>query len=154
MRRSIVEIIKRDNNVNDEVKIDNNDEIISGDNNDEIITRAPFGRRGISFWWLHIAYPVLDVGAILWSNDNTLQCSLVFIHISPAKSPLNHFYTWCNMLLTGLHHSTVVSISPLLLSNYSMLPLHLPPLLPSPTCTRINGNHHHHHAYKPIYRSI
>ena len=49
MRRSIVEIIKRDNNVNDEVKIDNNDEIISGDNNDEIITRAPFGRRGISF---------------------------------------------------------------------------------------------------------
>ena len=48
---------------------------------------------------------------------------------SRAKSPLNPFYTWCNMLLTGLHHSPVVSTLLLFLpSNSSILPLHLVPL--------------------------
>jgi len=44
---------------------------------------------------------------------------------SRAQSALNPFYTWCNMLLTGLHHSPVVSNPILLLSNPSILPLHL-----------------------------
>ena len=64
---------------------------------------------------------------------------------SRAQSPLNPFYTWCNILLTGLHHSLIVSIPLLLPSNFSILPLHLPPLFPSFTCTtRVRGNHHHH----------
>merc|ERR1719452_382199 len=61
-----------------------------------------------------------------------------------AQSPLNHFYTWCSMLLPGVHHSPVVSVPLLLCSNSSILPLHLPPLLPSLTYTRVMGNHHHH----------
>ena len=44
------------------------------------------------------------------------------------------------MLLTGLHHSPVVSI-PLLL-KFLHIPLHLPPLLLSLMCTRVRGNHH------------
>ena len=46
---------------------------------------------------------------------------------SRAQSPLNHFYTWRNMLLTGLHHSPVVSIPLLLLlpSNSSILPVYI-----------------------------
>ena len=43
-----------------------------------------------------------------------------------AQSPLNLFYTWCNMLLTRLHHSPVVSIPLFLPSNSSLYPLHLP----------------------------
>ena len=57
---------------------------------------------------------------------------------SRAQSPLNHFYTWCNTLLTGLHHSPVVSIPLFLPSNSSILPLHLPSLHPSITCTRVH----------------
>ena len=63
---------------------------------------------------------------------------------SRAKSPLNHFYTWCNMSLTGLHHSSEVSIPLLLPSNSFIFPLHIPPLLLSLMCTRVRGNHHHH----------
>ena len=29
---------------------------------------------------------------------------------SRVESPLNPFYTWCNILLTGLHHFPIVSI--------------------------------------------
>ena len=50
------------------------------------------------------------------------------------------------MLLTGLHHSTVVSIPLLLLlpSKSSIFPLHFPPLLLSLMCTRVRSNYHHH----------
>ena len=61
---------------------------------------------------------------------------------SRSQSPLNPSYTWCSMLLTGLHQYPVVSIPLLLPSNSSMLPLHLPPLLSYLTCTRVRGNHH------------
>ena len=63
---------------------------------------------------------------------------------SRTQSPLNPFYTWCNMLLTGLYHSPLVSIPLLLSSNSSILLLHLLFFLPSLTCTRVRGNHHHH----------
>ena len=57
---------------------------------------------------------------------------------SRAQSPLNQFYTWCNMLLTGLHHSPVVSIT--------FKFLHTPsPLL---TCTRVRGSHITKSSYK------
>ena len=49
---------------------------------------------------------------------------------------------WC-MLLTGLHHSPVVSIPLLLSTNSSIFPLHLPPLLISLVCTRVRCNYHH-----------
>ena len=65
---------------------------------------------------------------------------------SRAQSPLNPFYTWCNILLTELHHSSVVSIPLLLPSNSSIFPLQLPPLFHSLMCTRVRGNHHHHYA--------
>ena len=45
------------------------------------------------------------------------------------------------MLLSELHHFPVVRIPLLLPSNSSILPLHLPPLLPSLTCTEVRGNH-------------
>ena len=61
---------------------------------------------------------------------------------SCAQSPFDPFYAWSNMLLTGLHHSPVASIPLLLPSNSSILPLHLPPLLPSLTCRRVRDNHH------------
>ena len=52
---------------------------------------------------------------------------------SLAHSPLNPFYTWCNLLLTVLHHSPVVSI-PLILpyspSYSSILFSHIPPYSP------------------------
>ena len=48
------------------------------------------------------------------------------------------------MLLTGLHHSPVVSIPLLLPSTSSIFPLHLTPPLLSFTCTRVRGNYHHH----------
>ena len=53
-----------------------------------------------------------------WSLLNTL---LTHTKTSRAITPLNHFYTWCNTLLTGLHHSLAVSISFLLPSNSSKL---------------------------------
>ena len=59
---------------------------------------------------------------------------------SCAQLWLKPFYTWCNMLLTGLHHSSVVSIPLLLPSNSSILPLHIPTLLPTLTCARVGGN--------------
>ena len=46
----------------------------------------------------------------------------------------NPFFIWCNMLLTGLHHSPVISIPHLFPLNSSILPLHLPSL--SPLCAR------------------
>ena len=63
---------------------------------------------------------------------------------SRAQSALNPFYAWCSMLLTGLHHSPVVNFPLQLPWNSSLLHLHLPPLLPFLTCTRVRGNHHHH----------
>ena len=62
---------------------------------------------------------------------------------SRAQSPLNPFYTWCNMLLTGLHNSLVVSIPLLLPSNSSILSFFFPPPFPPLllTCTRVRGNH-------------
>ena len=56
---------------------------------------------------------------------------------SRAQSPLNPFYTWCNMLLTGARHSPIVSIPLLLPSNSSMLPLHLSHLLLPLMCRRV-----------------
>ena len=56
-----------------------------------------------------------------------------FCHYSqttPAWSILNPFYTWCTMLLTGLHHSPVVNI-PLLL-HYIFSMYSLPPPSPLP----------------------
>ena len=53
----------------------------------------------------------------------------------------NPFYTWCNMLLTGLHHSLVVGIPLFLPSNSSILPLYFLPLLSSLTFTRVGGDH-------------
>ena len=38
---------------------------------------------------------------------------------------VNHFYSWCNILLTDLQPSPVVSIPLLLPSNSSIFPLHL-----------------------------
>ena len=51
---------------------------------------------------------------------------------SRAQSPLNPFYTWCNILLTEFHYSPVVSIPLVLPSNTSILLLSL-------TCTRVRG---------------
>ena len=42
--------------------------------------------------------------------------------ISRDQTPFNLFYTWCNMLLTGLHRSPVVSIPLFLPTNSSILP--------------------------------
>ena len=50
---------------------------------------------------------------------------------SRAQYPLNPFYTWCNMLLTGLHNSSVVSITLLLHSNSSILSFTSPLSYPS-----------------------
>ena len=60
-------------------------------------------------------------GSLSTAWDYTsLQCNL-YRYAGPkrscAQSPRNHSYTWCNMLLTGLHHSPVVSIPLLLPSN-------------------------------------
>ena len=44
---------------------------------------------------------------------------------SRAQSSPKPFYIWCNMLLTDLHYSPVVSIPLLIPSNSSILPLHL-----------------------------
>ena len=73
--------------------------------------------------------------------------NIFFIHLPlwVSKSPLNPFYTWYNMLLTGLHHSPVVSI-PLLLQFFHT-PLHLSPLLPSLTCRRDSGNHQYYWCF-------
>ena len=68
----------------------------------------------------------------------------IIVTILSCQSPHDLFYTWCNMLLTGLYHSPLVSIPLLLSSNSSILLLHLLFFLPSLTCTRVRGNHHHH----------
>ena len=57
-----------------------------------------------------------------------------------AQSPLNPFYIWSNMLLTGMHYSTVVSI-----------PLLLPLLRPSSKCTRVKGNYNNNTIYDIIF---
>ena len=44
----------------------------------------------------------------------------------------NHFFTWCNMFLSGLHHSPVVRFPLFIPSNSSMLLLHLPSHFSSP----------------------
>ena len=63
----------------------------------------------------HLYNPYRDAGPKLCHHSQT----------SRAQSPLNPFYTWCNMLLTELPHSPVVSIPLPLLSNS---PLSFPPL--------------------------
>ena len=86
-----------------------------------------------------------DYAALLWNHYRVARPKRCHhSQTSRTQSPLNPFYTWCNMLLTGLHHSPVVSISLLIPSNSSILSLHFPPMLPSLTCTRLRGNHHHH----------
>ena len=91
----------------------------------------------------------------------SLQCNLLFIAKETAEvrskryhhsqiSRQSPFDTWCNMLLTGLHYSPIVSTPFLLPSNSSILPLHLPPLLLL-TCTRVRGNHHHHSSILPLH---
>ena len=57
--------------------------------------------------------------------------------------PTEPLYIWCNILLTGSHHSPVISIFLSLTWNFSILPLHLPPLLII-TCMRVRSTHHHH----------
>ena len=64
-----------------------------------------------------------------------------------TKTARTPFYTWCNMFLTGLHHSPVVSIPLLLPSNSSTLPLFLPPLF----ARHLRFNHHHHYLYNISY---
>ena len=58
-------------------------------------------------------------------------------HTSSAQSLYSIHFTQCNMLLTGLHHFPVVSITFLLLSSSSILPIHLPSILPSLMCKRV-----------------
>ena len=55
------------------------------------------------------------------------QCS----QYSRAQTPLNPFYTCCNLLLTGLHHSPPPPLK--------FFHIHLP----SPTCTSVKGKDHH-----------
>ena len=60
---------------------------------------------------------------------------------SRTQSPLNPLYIWCNMMLTGLHHSSqpaFPSSSPQILS-YSPFTSHL--FFSHLTCTRVRGNH-------------
>ena len=75
----------------------------------------------------------------LYRDAGPKRCHLY--QTSRAQSSLNPFYTWCDILPSGLHHLPVVSI-PFLLLSYSSI-LHLPPLSPFLTCTRVRGNHHH-----------
>ena len=63
-------------------------------------------------------YITCDIISILWVK--------IYSQTFRAQSPLNPFWIWCNMLLTGLHHSPVVSIPLLLFSNSSILPFHFP----------------------------
>ena len=57
--------------------------------------------------------------------------------------PINPFHTWCNMLLTGTHHFTVISNPLLLPSHSSIIPLQHPPLHYPLASTRVRDNHHH-----------
>ena len=66
----------------------------------------------------------------LYRDSGPKRCQ--YSQTTRTQSPLNPFYTWSNMLLTALHHSTVVS-TPL---KY----LHTPPSSSSLTCTRVRGN--------------
>ena len=59
-------------------------------------------------------------------GDISADISITFSNLS-CTIPTQPFYTWCNMFLTGLHHSPVVSIPLFLLSNSSILPFHLFP---------------------------
>jgi len=90
---------------------------------------------------------VLRFGSTAWDYVGLL-CNLYrdavpkhwhFSQTSRAQFPVNFFYTWCNFLLTGLHHSPVVNIPFLLPWSSSILPLHLPPLSLL-ACTRVKGN--------------
>ena len=83
------------------------------------------------------ASKALDYAGLLW-NLFSLGCRdrdagpkrCHYFQTSCAQSHFNPFYTCCNMLLTRLHHSPVVTIPLLLPSNYSMLPLHRPLFFP------------------------
>ena len=77
------------------------------------------------------------------STEMSAKNAATILKTSRAQYSLNRFYTLWNMLLTGLHHSLLVSVSLLLPTNSSILPLHLSPLLSSLTCVRVGGNHHH-----------
>ena len=61
------------------------------------------------------AFTVWDYAGILCNlyRDAGPKCCHHF-QTSRAQSPLNPFYTWCNMFLTRLHHSPVVRCNPLL----------------------------------------
>ena len=66
---------------------------------------------------------------VLYRNAGPKRCH--HSQTSRTQSPLNQFYTWFNLLLTGLHHSFEVRITLHLPSNSSILTLQFPPLLSS-----------------------
>ena len=66
-----------------------------------------------------------------WKDRDASIKRCHYPQISRAQSPLNPFYTWCNMLLTLFYHSPIVSIPLLLPSNSSILPFTFPLYLPS-----------------------
>ena len=71
------------------------------------------------------------------------QNAATILKLLVPNPPVNPFHTWCNMLLTGLHHSPVVSLTLLLLpSNTS--------IIPSLTCMRVRGNHNNNNALGAI----
>ena len=61
----------------------------------------------------------------------------------PNSSSLNLFFIWCNIFMSGSHHSPIVSIPLFLPSNSSTFHLHTPPpSLLFPMCMRARDNHH------------
>ena len=75
----------------------------------------------------------------------------LYSQTSVAQSTLNHFFMWCEILLTRSHHSLLVSIPLILPTNSSILTLHLLPHLLL-TCTRVMGNYHHHKLFTYQYQ--
>jgi len=91
--------------------------------------------HGVGLRWPPVETPQSIAGetAKVWSKRchySQTSCALSPPHSSP-------FLIWCDILLTGSHHSTAISILILFHLNSSILP---PRLLP--TCTIVRGNHH------------
>ena len=82
--------------------------------NIEICTHTP----RMFYWW---SFP-----SALKLQKQTAKKQKNNEHITKTQSPLNSYCIWYNTLLTGLHHSPVVSIPLLLLWNSTILPFHLP----------------------------
>ena len=90
---------------------------------------CPDGSASTAWDYAGLIWNLYSLG---WRNRDAGPKRCHYSQNSRAQSPLNPFYRWCNMLLTVLYHFPVVSISHLLYWNSSILPLHLPPLLPPP----------------------